>query len=81
MPSAVPGAKVSITNRTAGGMITQYLFAYYSSERLSESDFRRIQVKVKDPSLERLNRPADAVNELEILLEAARREMAAMQKQ
>jgi Ca-activated chloride channel homolog len=29
---------------------TQYLLAYYPSERLSESDFRRIQVKVKDTS-------------------------------
>ena len=26
---------------------TQYLLAYYPSQRLSDSDFRRIQVKVK----------------------------------
>jgi Ca-activated chloride channel homolog len=31
---------------------TQYLLAYYPSQRLSESDFRRIQVKVKDASPE-----------------------------
>ena len=29
---------------------TQYLLGYYPTQRLSESDFRRIQVKVKDPS-------------------------------
>ena len=39
---------------------TQYLIAYYPSARLSDSDFRRIEIKI-DPSTKNYSSPADLI--------------------